>query len=106
LEGLIRSALEGSKCLIYIASPAAAASEWVRDELRHWCTELNRVNELVVAYAAICFCLGPGWRLTRRSCASARRPQGARNISKGQKAVAYAMLFPEAKRGGDRKSSK
>lgn len=44
----IREALEQSRFLILLASPEAAASEWVRDELGIWCDELKRAQRLIV----------------------------------------------------------
>jgi WD40 repeat protein len=48
LDELIRAALERSAYLIYLASPEAAASEWVSDELGQWCLELNRRDQLII----------------------------------------------------------
>jgi hypothetical protein len=48
LDELIRAALEGSAYLIYLASPDAAASEWVTDELHQWCFEFDRLEELII----------------------------------------------------------
>jgi WD40 repeat protein len=48
LPGLIRSALDGSEFLILLASPAAAASKWVIDELKHWCITLQRSEQLII----------------------------------------------------------
>jgi len=44
----IRTALVESEHLILLASPEAAASVWVRDELRIWCDELGRRDRLMV----------------------------------------------------------
>ncbi|RYZ01834.1 MAG: TIR domain-containing protein [Myxococcales bacterium] len=48
LPGLIRNALDTSEFLILLASPAAAASEWVREELQHWCTKLGRGDRMII----------------------------------------------------------
>lgn len=43
----IRAGLEASDFLIYIASKEAAESDWVKQELRIWCDELKRSNQLL-----------------------------------------------------------
>jgi hypothetical protein len=43
----IRAGLEASDFLIYIASKEAAESDWVKKELRIWCDELKRSNQLL-----------------------------------------------------------
>lgn len=48
LPQLIRSALEDSEFLILLASPEAAASVWVQDELRYWCETLQRTDRLLI----------------------------------------------------------
>lgn len=48
LDELIREALRRSEYLIYLASPEAAGSEWVTDELRQWCLELDRRDRLII----------------------------------------------------------
>jgi hypothetical protein len=48
LPGLIRSALEASEFLVFLASPEAAASAWVRDELAYWCTDADRRRRLII----------------------------------------------------------
>ena len=48
LPELIRSALESSEFLILLASPEAAASPWVTDEIDIWCRELGRASNLIV----------------------------------------------------------
>lgn len=48
LPRLIRSALRDSEFLVLLASPEAAASEWVRDELRYWCGTLERTKNLII----------------------------------------------------------
>lgn len=52
LPGSIRRALEGSSFLIYLASPGAATSWWVCDELRIWCDELGRADRLLIVHIA------------------------------------------------------
>jgi TIR domain len=41
LPGSLRTGLQESEFLIFLASKDAAASEWIKDELRIWCEELN-----------------------------------------------------------------
>lgn len=48
LDELIRDALRESRFLIYIASPEAAQSIWVQDELHYWCDDLNRKDDLLI----------------------------------------------------------
>lgn len=48
LPALIRSALTESEYLILLASPEAAASPWVADELRYWCEDLARRERLII----------------------------------------------------------
>src|SRR5688572_5747825 len=48
LPELIRSALEASEFLVFLASPEAAASSWVRDELSYWCADAGRRRRLIV----------------------------------------------------------
>jgi WD40 repeat protein len=48
LPKLIIDALNSSEYLILLASPEAAASAWVKDELKHWCVELQRTENLIV----------------------------------------------------------
>lgn len=48
LPQLIKSALDESEFLILLASPEAAASIWVREELRHWCETLLRTDRLLI----------------------------------------------------------
>ncbi|MEE8575037.1 MAG: toll/interleukin-1 receptor domain-containing protein [Thermodesulfobacteriota bacterium] len=40
----IRDALEESEFFILLASPEAAESTWVRDEIKIWCDELKRAD--------------------------------------------------------------
>lgn len=47
LPRLIQQALRDSEFLILLASPEAAASPWVQDELRIWCEELQRKDRLI-----------------------------------------------------------
>ncbi len=53
----IRSALEESQFLIYLASREAAESKWVCDELGIWCTDLGRAERLVIVHIADRICL-------------------------------------------------
>src|ERR1039458_7121094 len=46
----IRRGLEASRFLIYLASPEAARSSWVEDELRIWCDLLHRKDRLIIAH--------------------------------------------------------
>jgi hypothetical protein len=46
---MIKEALEQSDFLIYLASPEAALSPWVMDELSQWCAVQARVGKLIVA---------------------------------------------------------
>ena len=48
LPTLIKKALDDSEFLILLASPEAARSEWVHDELDYWCRVLQRSNNLIV----------------------------------------------------------
>jgi WD40 repeat protein len=48
LPKLIVDALSSSEFLILLASPEAAASSWVHDELERWCGELKRAENLIV----------------------------------------------------------
>src|SRR6266566_2600691 len=48
LPQMIKDALDQSEFLIYIASPEAAASSWVQDELMHWCSRLSRLEKLII----------------------------------------------------------
>ena len=48
LPKLIKDSLGDSEFLLLLASPDAARSPWVRDELHHWCGELKRTTHLIV----------------------------------------------------------
>jgi hypothetical protein len=48
LPKLIRQGLHDSQFLILIASPAAAASPWVQEEIMIWCEELKRQDQLII----------------------------------------------------------
>ena len=48
LPKLIGEALKDSEFLILLASPAAAASPWVQDEVRIWCHELQRKDSIIL----------------------------------------------------------
>lgn len=48
LPGLIIDALESSEFLIFLASPQAAQSTWVNDELDHWCAKLKLTKNLII----------------------------------------------------------
>lgn len=48
LPVLIRNALDESEYLIYLASPEAAGSDWVKDELGRWCESEERRRRLVI----------------------------------------------------------
>lgn len=50
LPAMIRAALEASTYLLLIASPGAAASPWVRDELDEWCGRLARSDRLIIVH--------------------------------------------------------
>ena len=52
LPQLIRSALEDSEFLILLASPEAAASDWVKEELDIWCSTLERTESLIIVLTA------------------------------------------------------
>lgn len=45
LPKLIVDALNASEFLILLASPQAALSSWVQDEVERWCGELKRAKE-------------------------------------------------------------
>ncbi len=47
LPEFLKNALCQSQYLILLASPDAARSNWVNDELQHWCNELGRTDSLV-----------------------------------------------------------
>ena len=48
LPKLIAEALDDSEFLILLASPAAAASDWVALELERWCGHLARADNLII----------------------------------------------------------
>jgi WD40 repeat protein len=48
LPSIIREALVKSEFLILLASPAAAKSPWVRQEIEIWCGELKRTERLII----------------------------------------------------------
>lgn len=48
LPHIIEKALEGSRYLILLASPQAAASPWVRREIEIWCAKLDRAQSLII----------------------------------------------------------
>ncbi len=48
LPDLIRTALDDSLYLIYLASPDAARSNWVQEELEFWCSDEERLQRLIV----------------------------------------------------------
>jgi WD40 repeat protein len=48
LPRLITDALDDSEFLLLLASPEAARSPWVQDELRHWCAEPDRAKNLII----------------------------------------------------------
>lgn len=48
LPETIKAALRESEFLILLADPDAARSSWVQDELRFWCNELRRFDQLIV----------------------------------------------------------
>ncbi len=48
LPGLIRAGLEQSEFLVLLASPEAAASPWVKDELNIWFEELGRSEDTLI----------------------------------------------------------
>jgi hypothetical protein len=51
LPGEIAAALARSRHLILLASPEAAASQWVLDELRLWCASAERIDRLILILA-------------------------------------------------------
>lgn len=50
LPDAIRRGLDASRFLIYLASPAAAASSWVQDELTTWCGKPGRADSLLIVH--------------------------------------------------------
>ena len=50
LSSRIKEALRNSEYLIYLASKEAAESEWVEEEIRIWCEDLKRVNNLIIVF--------------------------------------------------------
>src|SRR5262249_47724588 len=48
LPQMIAAALDESEFLILLASPAAAASVWVCDELYQWCRQPQRLRNLII----------------------------------------------------------
>lgn len=52
LSALIQSALAESEFLILLASPEAAKSSWVRQELAYWCGDLRRSEKLIIVLLA------------------------------------------------------
>jgi len=52
LPKMIMDALDQSEFLIYIASPEAADSPWVQDELTHWCSKPSCIERLIIILTA------------------------------------------------------
>jgi len=52
LPQMIRQALDESEYLIYLASPEAAKSSWIKDELAQWCADDNRRRRLIIILTA------------------------------------------------------
>ncbi len=52
LPKLIVDALDGSEFLILLASPEAAGSPWVHDEVDYWCRQLQRTQNLIIVLTA------------------------------------------------------
>jgi hypothetical protein len=52
LPSLLVEALDASEFLILLASPDAAKSPWVRDEMEHWCGTLGRTEKLIIVLLA------------------------------------------------------
>jgi hypothetical protein len=48
LPSMIRHAIAESDYLIYLASPEAAISDWVKSELQQWCDDESRVERLII----------------------------------------------------------
>jgi WD40 repeat protein len=48
LPKMIKDALDQSDFLIYLASPGAAESPWVQDELSQWCSQPSRLGKLII----------------------------------------------------------
>jgi TIR domain len=48
LPQMIVDALDASSFLILLASPEAAHSQWVHDEVDHWCGKLDRTQNLII----------------------------------------------------------
>nr|VFJ59681.1 MAG: TIR domain-containing protein [Candidatus Kentron sp. FW] len=48
LPRLIEEALQDSEYLLLLASPESAKSPWVQDELKLWCRDLKRQEQLIV----------------------------------------------------------
>lgn len=48
LPKMIRDALDNSEYLILLASPSSAASTWVEDELKYWCSDADRLDRLII----------------------------------------------------------
>lgn len=48
LPQMIREALAQSEYLIYLASPEAAKSSWIKDELAQWCDDEDRRTRLII----------------------------------------------------------
>ena len=46
----IRSSLEHSEFLLYLATAEAAQSKWIADELGIWCDELGRRDKLIIIH--------------------------------------------------------
>ena len=44
----IRDALDRSEFLIFLASPEAATSNWVEDEIEHWCVKKQRQQRIII----------------------------------------------------------
>lgn len=52
LPSRLREALLNSEFMLYLASKEAASSEWVVDELRIWCDELKRSENLILVHVS------------------------------------------------------
>lgn len=60
LPGLIVKALEASRFLALLASPEAARSVWVEDEVKRWCGELRRADRLIIVLTHGCIAIDEG----------------------------------------------
>ncbi len=52
LPAMIRTSLENAEFFILLASPEAAKSQWVEDEIHEWCSKPARISNLIIVLTA------------------------------------------------------